>query len=372
MVGYIDHQTGEKKSHVLHPHLEVDDHDNPALLFSPEGKLMVFYARHSKADPIFLAVATQPENIEQWEPVRSLYVNDTAAYAGRLNSYTYTNPCWLSTEGDTLHLFWRGMDFKPNYTYSPDGGKTWATGEIFIRPENIYRNRRPYLKVSSNGKDRIHFAFTDGHPRNEPTNSIYYARYERGHLYQANGKRIASMKALPIEPRQADVVYDARETEEKAWIWDVAEDSAGMPVIVYATFPDDQHHVYQYARWDGDQWLNHRLTEAGGWFPQTQPGKEERESNYSGGLVLDHEDPNVVYLSREINGVFEIEQWKTQDGGESWERKALTEGSQQDQIRPFAVRNADAGQGIPVLWLSNRRYIHYTDYESSIQMPRRQ
>jgi hypothetical protein len=31
---------------------------------------------------------------------------------------------------------------------------------------------------------RVHMAFTDGHPRNEPTNSIYYAYIENNHLYR--------------------------------------------------------------------------------------------------------------------------------------------------------------------------------------------
>ncbi len=53
--------------------------------------------------------------------------------------------------------------------------------------------RRPYLKVSSNGIDRIHFAFTDGHPRKEPENSIYYMYYENGGLFKANGEKIGNL-----------------------------------------------------------------------------------------------------------------------------------------------------------------------------------
>jgi len=370
VVGFYDHNTEDVKTHVLHKALEVDDHDNPSLLITPEGKLMVFYSKHSKAYPIQLVIAEEPEQIDKWGIARSLSLNDTVTYQGRLNSYTYTNSYMLTGENNKIHLFWRGMDFKPNYSYSKDGGLTWETGKIFIQPENIYRNRRPYLKVSSNGKNRLHFAFTDGHPRNEPTNSIYYARYEDGVLVKANGEKICKMSEIPFEPGEADIVYDAKETEDKAWIWDVAEDQEGNPVIVYTRFPDDRQHVYYYARWDGGKWNNHRLVYSGGWFPLTPEGEDEREKNYSGGIVLDHEDPDIVYLSREVRGVFEIEKWITDDQGKTWDSAPVTSNSEYDQVRPFAIRNMPQGQGPQLLWLSNRKYIHYTDYNSSINIAR--
>ena len=365
-VGYYDHRQGRFHARTLDPKLEVDDHNNPSLLLTPDGRLLVFYSRHSRSDPIYLLEARRPESIAEWAPRRELFLNDTAAYRGLLNSYTYTNPALLTEEDDRIYLFWRGMDFKPNVAYSDDLGKTWSAGKILIRPPATYQNRRPYLKVAGDGRDRIHLAFTDGHPRNEPTNSIYYAQYRDGAFYRADGRRIATYEELPFEPGQADVVYDAEKTGERAWIWDVAADREGRPALVYARFPDDRHHVYYYARWDGRRWRNHRLLDSGGWFPQTPPGEEEREPNYSGGLVLDHEDPNIVYLSRERGGVFELERWTTTDGGQSWSKERLTQNSDRDNVRPFAVRGAAAGDPLQVLWWRLTRYRHYTDYEGDI------
>ena len=125
----------------------------------------------------------------------------------------------LSAEDGRIYLFWRGIDNKPNYAYSVDDGEKWTKGKIFILPERSYRNRRPYLKVSSNGKDVIHFAFTDGHPRRESQNSIYYMYYRDGGLYQANGEKIGSL-GDEISPRMTDCVYDAIPSEEKAWMAD--------------------------------------------------------------------------------------------------------------------------------------------------------
>jgi len=365
-VGYFDHRLGNFHARTLDPQLEVDDHNNPSLLLTPDGRLLVFYSRHSRSDPIFLQEARRPESIAEWAPRRALSLNDTAAYRGLLNSYTYTNPALLSEEGDRIYLFWRGMDLKPNVAHSDDLGKTWSKGKILIQPPAIYKNRRPYLKVAGDGRDRIHLAFTDGHPRKEPTNSIYYAQYREGAFYRADGQGITTYDELPFEPRQADLVYDASETGERAWIWDVAADREGRPVLVYARFPDDGHHVYYYARWDGRRWRNYRLLDSGGWFPKTPPGEEEREPNYSGGLVLDHEDPNIVYLSRERGGVFEIERWTTTDGGQSWNKARLTQNSGRDNVRPFAVRGAEAGTSLQVLWMRLTRYGHYTDFKGDI------
>ena len=368
VVATYDHSGGSIETHILHKDFEKDDHNNPSFLMDPQGRLMVFYTRHATGNsPIFLARAKHKESITQWEPLQKLRLNDTIAYAGLSNTYTYTNIVRLSEEDNKLYLFWRGADFKPNFSVSADNGGTWEEGKILILPERIYRDRRPYLKVASNNKDIIHFAFTDGHPHVEPTNSIYYARYQNGSLYKANGDKIIDWSQLPVDPKQTDVVYDATESKEKAWIWDVAENKEGQPVIVYATFPSDTTHVYYYSTYDNGKWNNHRLVDAGSWFPHTPPATREREPNYSGGIVLDHQDPSQVYLSREKNGVFEIERWSTDDKGKTWRVTEITRDSHADNVRPFVVRN-HSDDPPQLLWMSLDKYVHYTDYRAEIKM----
>lgn len=367
VVGYYDHDSHDIITHILHDRLERDDHDNPSFFMDDSGRLMVFYSRHATGNsPIFLARAKVPEEISQWDPVQALRLNDTITYAGLSNTYTYTNIVRLASEDNKMYLFWRGADFKPNFSVSPDQGKTWDEGKILVLPERIYRDRRPYMKVASNNRDIIDFAFTDGHPRDEPTNSIYFARYKNGALYKANGEKITDWSALPMNPAQADVIYDAHESKEKAWIWDIAVDKQGNPVVVYAKFQNDSTHVYYYGIYDGE-WKNYKLSEAGRWFPHTQPGKLEREPNYSGGLVLDHDDPSVVYLSREKEGVFEIERWTTGDKGKTWESEAITSGSKNDNVRPFVIRNHPRDSP-KVLWMNLDKYVHYTNYRAAIKM----
>ena len=367
-VGYYDHDKKVIRKSVLHKNLEVDDHDNPSLFFDKDGKLMIFYSQHARNTPIYLMRSKNAESIDAWEPRQELWVNDTTLHPEYSKTYTYTNICQLSEENDKLYLFWRGMDFKPNFSVSEDGGKSWSTGKILILPDRIYRNRRPYIKVSTNHKDKIFFAFTDGHPLNEPTNSIYFMYYQNGAFHKANGEKIQNLADVPIQPEATDVVYDAKITGEKAWIWDVAYDREEHPVLVYARFKTDTTHMYYYARWNGQQWENHKITDAGSWFPHTPEGEKEREVNYSGGIVLDHENPNTVYLSREVNGIFEIERWTSEDGGAHWSSQPITQNSSQDNVRPFAVRHASEGNPLQVLWMNLTRYVHYTDYASAIKM----
>ena len=60
-----------------------------------------------------------------------------------------------------------------------------------------------------------------------------------------------------------------------------------------------------------------RLDERGGHQPY-----------YSGGITLDHESPDTVYLSRQVDGVFEIETLRTPDGGTTWSSTAITAASE--------------------------------------------
>src|SRR5687768_9845044 len=68
VVGAYDHDNGSIRTHTLHHRLERDDHDNPSLFMDNDGKLMVFYSKHSTGNsPIFLARAKNPEDIAEWE-----------------------------------------------------------------------------------------------------------------------------------------------------------------------------------------------------------------------------------------------------------------------------------------------------------------
>ena len=133
----------------------------------------------------------------------------------------------------------------------------------------------------------------------------------------------------------------------------------------YSRLPREDSHEYRYAHWNGHRWVDRKIVEAGGWFPETPEGQNEPEPHYSGGVVLDHDAPSFVYLSRPIDGTFQIERWATQDGGDSWSSRRLTD-SAENSVRPVVARGAWSG-GTPVLWMDNRSYVHYLDYDAKIR-----
>jgi hypothetical protein len=360
-VGAWEHATGRITTEVLHPQFEHDDHDNPALLVLPDGRLAAFYSLHASGD-MRLRVTVRPGDITAWTTERSL--GFVAPDRGRRGT-TYANPVLLADEANALYVFWRGSDFKPTFSLSRDLGATWSAPRTLLARPGADDTNRPYLKLCTDGAGRIDFVFTDGHPRNEPANSVSYFRYARGAFWKADGTRLGGLADLPLDPARCDRVYEGA-SNGRAWIWDIATAPDGRPAIAFARLPAEEDHHYEFARWDGAAWRISEICPAGRWFPQTPAGTMEPEPHYSGGMSLDPADPFTVYTSRRIDGIFEIERWCSADAGLSWTNRPVTTHSRQDNVRPFAVRAATA-DGPAVLWLSIERYVHYTNFRAAVK-----
>jgi hypothetical protein len=324
----------------------VDDHGSPSILVEPDRRLTVFWSGHS-GPTMQYRTTTKPLDISSWGPVQHVADNLPGP-----TGFTYPNPELLTGEHDTLYLFWRGGDWSADYATRSAAGD-WSPAHRLIEVPR----ERPYLKVDSNGTDTIALAFTNGHPRGAVT-SVYYAALRDGALWSAGGRRIAPIGGAPIAPQQADLVYDAETTGVRAWVWDVAYNH-GHPVIVYATFPSPERHLYWYAAWNGQRWVSHEIADGG---PTISPHTIEKQ--YSAGLVLDHNDPSVVYMARKVRGSFEVERWTTPDSGASWRYTTVSRTPHADNVRPVVPRGASGGP-IELLWLHGR-YRGYKDYRTSI------
>lgn len=354
LIGHYDHTQDEIRTVTIRRALHQDDHANPSLYIDRLGTITIFYSAHN-GTAMFYRRTEKPEDITSFGEEKELPANTDGRHG-----YTYPNPVYLSDE-QKLYLFWRGGNFKPNFSVTTDlPGHAWSPVRTLIQDSG----QRPYIRFVGNGKDTIHFSCTDGHPNIEPQNSIYYARYRDGGLYRADGSFIKPMSELPLELSELDVVFDGKAANRNAWIWDIAEDDQGYPVIVYVVFESVHDHRYYYSRWDGEQWMTNEIVAGGHWFPLTVEGTVEKEPYYSGGIILDHANPSVVYLSREVDGVFEIERWQTDDLGVSWSSEPVTSGSSANQVRPYLTRGGDGGQAI-LLWM-NGEYVHFTKYRTSL------
>ncbi|WNQ09562.1 BNR-4 repeat-containing protein [Paenibacillus aurantius] len=175
MAGSYDHQTGQIASVMLKHGLQKDDHANPAIHIDAEGFVTVYYSAHN-GDHMYYRKSLSPEDISGWGPERKLVVNTEGRFG-----FTYPNPVYLLSEAKQF-LFWRGGDFKPNYSQCSHEGE-WEPARTLIQGSGA----RPYIKYATDSNEKIYFAFTDGHPNVEPANSIYCAYYSQG-LYLSSGR----------------------------------------------------------------------------------------------------------------------------------------------------------------------------------------
>lgn len=354
-VASYDHDTGETVTTTVREELQRDDHANPALLVRPDGRLIVFYSGHGGRWMIY-RISHRPEDVTSWAKEGA-----AAPYTSDWRGHTYPMPVQLPGGDGLIYLFWRGPGFDVVFATSDDG-ESWSEAVPLL--DN--GGDRPYAKLEVDASGAIHFAFTDGNPADVATNSIYYLRLADDELTKADGTSIARLGDLPLKPSDGEVIFDSTAEGVSAWIWDTAVDSDGRPVIVYVVFAAEDDHRYRYARWDGESWSDHEITSAGGWFPTVRRGAQRFTTLYSGGITLDHADPSVVYLSREVGGVFEIERWATPDGGASWTSRAITANSVKNNVRPFVPRGS-APDGPEVIWMHGD-YVDWVRYETSLRV----
>jgi hypothetical protein len=146
----------------------------------------------------------------------------------------------------------------------------------------------------------------------------------------------------------------------RAWVYDVAADPQGRPVIVYDEIYRHNDHRYRYARWVGFGWQDNEIVAAGPAITNT-PGW------YSAGISLDHEDPRIVYLSRRVDGDYQVERWQTEDGGATWSNTPISSGKTEPNLRPVSPRGLLDND---VLFWMRGEYPNYLSFRTSLWMTR--
>ena len=340
----------------LRPDFTGDDHNVAALLVRRDGRLVAFYAKHHREPRMYYRVTTRPRDATDWEPEQSYD-------AGVTSMFTYANPFQLPAEENRIYNFWRGIDFNPTWSASDDNGRSWSDGANHIY---FKKGERPYVKYASNNVDTIHFAFTEAHPDRPIQTSLYHAFHRKGSLYTSEGKVVRKLSDGPITPSEATKIYDGKNSPTgEAWVWDMALDSSGNPVIAYTSHLSPNDIRYRYARWTGSAWRDRQIAFGGTRLYRSQ-------EFYAGGICLDPDNPDVVYLSSDVNlhdgkphrsGHYEIYKGVSRDGGKSWEWLPVTAGSGQDNLRPIVPANHPGDTF--VLWFRGT-YRSYVDYDTEV------
>jgi hypothetical protein len=340
---------------VVYPAFEVDDHDAPAVLVrNSDGHICTAFAEH--VGDIYYGEGASSGALPPAIPDAA--IRNITSSVGSLSGgagYTYAGIAQVSAVANTLFIFFRYHDSGGNahmgYTKSTDNGDTWGA--------RVLVNTVTYHQFAVTGADRIDFTCSP-HPSSDPeprSISHMYFVPSTEKWYKTDGTEITATK--PFAASSMTTVYDGGTGLTDAWLWDVAMDGAGHPVIVYATFPSTSDHRYNYARWTGSAWVTSEITTGGGYFPTSiVSGSGAIEDHYSGGVCLDHADPTIVYTSRNVSsGRWDIYRHRTRDGGLSFTSTPLT--SSGKNIRPMSVQGHDAS--LQVIWFEGT-YANYTDY----------
>ena len=343
-----------------------NDHNVGALLVRPDGRYLTVYAGHNTEPRMRYRISTNPGDISEWS-------DEQTAETGANN--TYSNVYRLDRTGLTYN-FHRGIGWNPNYMISDDDGETWDYGGRLLAYPG-----RPYLRYTSNDYNRIHFISTEGHPR-DYDNSIFHGYIEHDFLFTSDGipvGRLSGDEHSDYIPQHFTRVFTGN-ARNIAWTSDIELDRYGQPYIAFSVTKDPItrgervnteeggfDHRYHYARWDGEQWHEYEIAYAG---TRLYPGENE----YTGLISLHPLNPDVVYISADVHPAtgeplitdgeqrYEIFRGTTENRGATWQWTAVTQNSQQDNIRPVVAANESYEA---VLWL-NGRYTSYTDYDLKV------
>lgn len=340
----------------LDPLLEVDDHDNPSFIKLSDGRLMAAYCGHN-FPTMFVCKSVNPNDASAWAaPV------DIAPQLAR-STYAYAN--LFRTASGRIYLLHRAISGGVrtwHYSYSDDEGETWA------QSVRMSVNEWAYTKFKQTGPNRIDIIVNDTHPRFSATNSTYhYYLLDTGGVVSFHGTDGTDLGAPPLASTSWTKIYDGAENG-RSWVWDITVDGDGNPVATFAVFPGASDtgatdHRYYQARWSGSAWAHHEICTAG----RNVPTSPTTEPFYSGGVITDPTNPNVVYCSRQvddggnisISGVHRLFKCTTSDGGATWSLQQIVSGYSKC-FRPFIP------EGGRDLFFVTGPYVGYTNYATSI------
>lgn len=374
-VGYIDvhgnikasmfESDGKQSDVLIRSYFQPDDHNNPTFLALPDKRIMVFYTRHTDEARFYYRISAKPGDITTLGEEKIIAV---------ANNTTYPSPFILSDDPEHIYLCWRGIGWHPTIAKLSMPDKNDDV-KIEYGPYQMVQSTgsRPYAKYQSNGKDKIYVSYTTGHPDNEYPNWLYF------NVININAKK-ASDGSVSTSPQLCDLkgkvlstiangkfnvnktgsyqssypntIIDAP-TSYRDWVWQITLDKDENPVVAMVRISNDKNsHEYYYAHWTGSQWKLTDLAGGGGRFHSSNI-----EYCYSGGMAIDPDTTNHVYLSIPTpnattgNKVYEIWKYILNDKGAITSKQQVTRNSLKNNVRPFVLPGS-AGKNLRLCWMN--------------------
>ena len=337
---------------LIRSYFQPDDHNNPTFLVLPDERIMIFYSRHTDESCFYYRISRTPGDITTLGDEKVIKTKDNT---------TYPSPFILSDDPEHIYLCWRGIGWHPTVARLslPDQDDQV---KVDWGPYQIVKSTgaRPYAKYMSNGKDKIYFAYTTGHPDNEEPNFLYFNYIDIRSL-QLKDVRGNILSAIADGTFKVNKTTDYPSTlvdhsSARDWVWQVASDENNHPVIAMVRISSDKNsHDYYYAKWNGHEWKMTFLANAGGHFHQTP----NLEKCYSAGMAIDPSNTNHVYCSLPVDGkqgkVYEIIKFVLNEDGEIASTEAVTKDSQYNNVRPYIIPGSEDSP-LRLTWMFGNYY----------------
>ncbi len=362
VIGYIDVHGSIKATQInnltnkvdevlIRTNIQPDDHNNPTFVMIPDGRIVVFYSRHTDEACFWYRVTEKPGDLTTLGEEKCL---ETA------NNTTYPSPFILSDDPEHIYLCWRGIEWHPTIAKLslPDenGDMEFTFGPYqIVRSTNVGDNVRPYAKYASNGKDKIYMSYTSTHPDNIENNWLYFNQIDINtmtvHDINGNLMRTIANGPLIVDHSNQSHIVD-KSSGVRNWLWQVAVAEDGYPIIANVRINGGKtSHDYYYVKWNGETWTKTFLTNAGGKYHPSNT-----EYCYSGGMSIDVDNPNVIYCSKPVEGLFgkiwEIFKYTmSADGKTIVSTEQITENSPKNNVRPWAIPNSE-GKDLRIMWMN--------------------
>ncbi|GAA5158690.1 hypothetical protein GCM10011366_29160 [Ornithinimicrobium tianjinense] len=337
------HSSGTVTRTTLQSGMNDDDHNAPALMELPDGRIMAMWSGHGR-HPLRYRITSSKDSLTRMSgatPLRGSGLESTgASYAHLLRQDGHPRPYIALTRrsSDDMWVMTRSADLV-----------TWTPAVQLLARVHEQDQHHPYLKFAIHA-DAIHVLATDRHPFRGST-SLYHFVLRGERVERTDGSLIMTLPELeagrPVTVSEATLVYDGSSADGRPRVYDIMVGADGIPRIGVTTSASSTFTFkWGIPKEQGTGWKLRTLARQSGTLPA--------------GMSLDSGDPTRVLLARMLDKPGLVE-YRTPDEGDTWTARVVT------KMSGLRTPTTPYGSGGPMsaLWMGGR-YDRYDDYDTQV------
>lgn len=311
----FDHSTNTLKRYLIGTQSFTPDDHGAGSVVAGSGRLAVFIQGRDAIAPASAYSMYYVEFGENEDPTGLPLQSFPFSPIGVLNQGSnYPNTYNADGQFFLLSRMSTNLGFQWGYVLNTWPLTTFQPRQVFYASEKY---TWPYFATHRSAINKNVFPFALGfHPFSSTFHEIFYGEIHRNGIKEpwdviSGDKVVGNMTTgvgLPFNETSFELVYTPLPGESTR-LFNVSDN-----VIVFATFDSDNIGHYKYAIKRFGTWNIHDVVVAG------LPFQGAGIRNYYGGMSISTLDSSIINLSREENGSWYIERYKTSDDGVTWTR----------------------------------------------------